>query len=1147
MSDELSQDQTEDRLLGQAASEFLAAVSRGENPSVGDYAKRYPTIAPLIEQALPAIAMLKGSEADQGSNKTGKLPKTLGDFQIIQEIGRGGMGVVYEAEQISMGRNVALKILPLTAMLDETRLERFQNEVRAAATLDHPHCVPIYAVGEDQGVHYYAMKLILGQTLAEVIHELQKKDPLLGRSISQISADGKQNGLLKENRDNFQQENTVSQEEDTTKTSQADSLSISRNSKSHQYFRQIAKLGVQTAEALHHAHERGIVHRDIKPSNLILDTSGSIWITDFGLARIETDAGLTLTGDFLGTLRYMSPEQALGKHALVDHRADIYSLGITLYELLALRPAIEGEDRVKILRDFAESEPPSLSKLVPSIPIELETIIAKAIEKNPSDRYATAEELAADLGRYLRHEPIFAKRSSLTERTIKWVRRHPMAASLIAVSLMALFSVVGLSLRHASELGSLNVELKQSIESVTQNQTLMEHYVYMADINLAYRAWEDNDLRACENMLLKHLPKEDEAPPGIEWRLLWRLSHPPVTTIDKIDSPLYAMTISPQGDVYAVAGEDSVVRIYDINNDRLIAQFPTEQIEINSVDFSPDGRKLATTGDDGTVKIWRFSDHSLLTEFRAYTEKAHGAKYLPDGKSMFTWGKNPSVYLWDLENGEKIGSFECPKDNFESVCLSADGKWLFTGDNFNEVTIFDVEQLKQADIVKTGGRTNCLAHAPNKNMIFAGTSRGAVLGWRIGEKEPFLQIERADSIQCISINSNEDTVAFGDGKGIIHVCNLNDTTDVMAIPAHLTAIQSLQFTPDGKRLISCGRDGQIKSHLLGAHSSQYFHKAKLEEPLELQWFSVVGDHQIVGHQAKKTNARFIMLDTNHLEKPTWDISVSANYAKPSNSVGTGRYLATYDSWSSSEMQEKGYPAEVLVIETNTGNIVHRWPWEREPCSITLSHEANLLAVAHVGWHTQLFNIETGEQLDEYELPALNNVAKMCLSPDGQILAFANLKSIYLLDTKSGKIVKTLEGLIGGVSTLTFSPDGSHVAAGCGMERDIRIWNVDTGKLTAELTGHLKQVYSLQFLSDHRLLSSDVDGFALWDIPSHQQYFYHKVGRHSHDLFEAANDKESASMIPNVIAMPPEDWLVLSLYHQSPQFLKLDVSDVWPKR
>lgn len=558
------------------------------------------------------------------------------------------------------------------------------------------------------------------------------------------------------------------------------------------------------------------------------------------------------------------------------------------------------------------------------------------------------------------------------------------------------------------------------------------------------------------------------------------------------------------------------------------------------------GSTAVNTGDDGTVKIWDCSDHALLTEFQASNAKATGAKHLPDGKSMLIWGTDHSVYLRDLESGKKIGSFWSPEDDFVNVCLSADGKWLFTGSIYGQLTLFDVERLNQVDLVLAGSRISCVAHAPKKNMIFAGTASGAVMGWRIGEKEPFLQIDRADPIDSIAVNFEENIIAFGDTKGIIQVCNLNDTTEVVAIPAHLAEVQSLNFTPDGKRLISCGRDGQIKSYLLGSTSSQYFHKVKLEEPFELQWFSVVGDHQIVGYQLRKPKSRFFMWDTNHLEKTTWEISVPGQYVRPSSSVVTGRYLATYASWKSSEMQKKGYPAEVLVLETNTGNIVHRWPWEREPCSIALSHEANLLAVADVDGHIQLFDIETGEQFHEFEPPALNRVVNMCLSPDGQILACANLKSIYMLDTKSGKIVKTLEGLIGGVSTLTFSPDGSHLAAGCGMERDIRIWNVDTGELSAELTGHLNQVYSLQFLSDDRLLSGDTNGFALWDIPSQQQYFYHKVGKHSHDLFEARKDNDSSNIYSNVVVMPPEDWLALAFLDENPQFLKLDVSDVWPK-
>ena len=258
------------------------------------------------------------------------------------------MGVVYEAEQISLGRRVALKVLPFAAMLDKQQLNRFKNEARAAGTLDHPNIVAIHSVGVERGVHYYAMQLIEGQSLAQVVEQLRNSNlprPLgEGRGEAQVDAASRAAPSDNIGCDSLKSRSARgtycrhrphrSHSRHSTLLAPRSQLSPPANTSAR-----IAQLGIQAAEALDHAHQNGILHRDIKPANLLVDDTGKLWITDFGLARIEQDAGMTMTGDLLGTLRYMSPEQALAKRVVVDHRSDIYSLGVTLYELLTLQPA----------------------------------------------------------------------------------------------------------------------------------------------------------------------------------------------------------------------------------------------------------------------------------------------------------------------------------------------------------------------------------------------------------------------------------------------------------------------------------------------------------------------------------------------------------------------------------------------------------------------------------------------------------------------------------------------------------------------------------------------------------------------------------------------------------------------------------------
>jgi serine/threonine protein kinase len=427
----------EERLLA-AVQEYLQAVEAGHRPDQAAFVCRFPHLADALEECLAGLEFVQAAtqrihpaRALAVSAETVPL-QTLGDFRIVREIGRGGMGIVYEAVQVSLGRPVALKVLPLAAALDGRQLQRFKNEAQAAAFLHHQHIVPVYAVGVERGVHYYAMQLIDGPNLASLLGAA--KPP---RRMDLARA------LRGENATTADPSGPAPAPAASTRADFTPPFSTLRAERPVEFFQTVARLASQAAVALDYAHGLGVVHRDIKPANLLLDGRGHLWITDFGLAQFRADTGLTQSGDMLGTLRYMNPEQAGGRRPAISHLTDVYSLGATLYELVTGRPIFDGADRETLLHQILHEEPRTPRAVDRAVPVELETIILKAVAKEPAERYATAQELADDLDRFLHDRPIRARRPSLWEQALRRARRHRGVVVSAVVCLLLL--VAGLS------------------------------------------------------------------------------------------------------------------------------------------------------------------------------------------------------------------------------------------------------------------------------------------------------------------------------------------------------------------------------------------------------------------------------------------------------------------------------------------------------------------------------------------------------------------------------------------------------------------------------------------------------------------------------------------------------------------------------
>ncbi len=461
-----------DERVGEAIEEYLALAEGGQTPEVGAFAARHPGLEDEVREALEGLALVRGLVGDSREEGGHRLEagRQVAGYRIVGELGRGGMGVVYEAVHVALDRPVALKVLGAHAAPDSTGRRRFLNEARTAAALHHTHIVPVFDVGQVGGLCYYAMQRIEGSGLDRVLRALR-----LGRST------GAGSGSVRPPSNPPQPEPA----EDLTSTwlGGSDALALGLSGvgrvareaaealgpppfvppRGASYYRWVAGVGRSAADALAYAHCRGVVHRDVKPSNLLVDSRGEVWVADFGLARRLSDPALTRSDGLLGTPRYMSPEQAEAR--AVDARTDVYSLGATLYELLTLRPPFEGQAAVELIRQILDREPPNPRKADPRIPRDLETIVLKALAKRPADRYASASEVADDLGRFLAHEPVRARRISPFGRAWRLARRNPVAASVTAVASVAVVATAAVS--HLGVLHALKDARDANIKTKT--------------------------------------------------------------------------------------------------------------------------------------------------------------------------------------------------------------------------------------------------------------------------------------------------------------------------------------------------------------------------------------------------------------------------------------------------------------------------------------------------------------------------------------------------------------------------------------------------------------------------------------------------------------------------------------------------------
>jgi WD40 repeat protein/serine/threonine protein kinase len=822
-------------LVGQVADEFLQRQERGERPDVQEYAARYPEAAPVLRKVLAGLALLERSLADAalpGTNDENPLTGTLGDFRILREVGRGGMGVVYEAEQISLGRRVALKVLPFAATLDPKQLQRFKIEAQAAAHLHHQNTVPVYGVGCERGVHYYAMQYIEGQTLAALIRELRQ---LAGLEAPDPSGSAAVVSPCCSEQPTGPNPTTTPPHHDTPSrsldaTPPVGALSTERSANSPAFFRTVAHLGVQAAEALEHAHAKGIIHRDIKPANLLVDVSGNLWITDFGLARMLSEAGLTMTGDLLGTLRYMSPEQALAKRVPVDHRTDIYSLGVTLYELLTLRPACNGRDRQEVLQQITFEEPRPPRRLNKAVPTELETIVRKAMGKNPAERYATAQELADDLRRFLDHKPIRAKKPTLWDWTRKWARRHQgvvttaIAGLIIALGILTVSMLLILS-AYRSEAKQHQTALKEGQSAVT---ALYRSLVREAEAIRRARGdgYRSKAWQRLRDALQLDTPEKDlnQLRQDAVACMGDFVGLDPVTWND-FPADVIAIALHPKGELLAIGLNNGMVLLWDLATGKATAQFQRHSSPVTGLAFAPDGVRLVSAEWNGTIHIWEKVNGDWTLGRTIGTEPRHvalipSASYpffmpyfnfarinsiaiTPDAKNLaaalgFRGAGSeclPStIALWNLADGTRSRNFDSGRrlEWTRAPALSPDGKFLaacylrYIGASVSlkaqeGVLVWDLDRFSgPRDLTPDLGFVYKAEFSPDGKLLACGCGEGiALFDTSKFQRQPFAPAQRS-SLVAFSPDSHLLAIA-NELLGQVRLWNVTSNREIAVV------------------------------------------------------------------------------------------------------------------------------------------------------------------------------------------------------------------------------------------------------------------------------------------------------------------------------------------------------------------------------
>ncbi|MGE0609242.1 MAG: protein kinase [Pirellulales bacterium] len=1096
------------------AIELQARQSRGDAPTIADYTGRFPNQLPILEEVFAAHAgtpqvaatvdfsfqpddtRAPAADVETGAasaaTQHGPTPhaRQFGDYEILEEIARGGMGVVYRARQMRLNRMVALKMIKSGDLADTHEVQRFFAEAEAAARLEHPHIVPIYEIGEHQGQHFFSMKLVEGASLKARLAE----GPMPAREAAE---------LLK-----------------------------------------------PLAAAVQFAHERGIVHRDLKPANVLLDRHGWPRVTDFGLAKqFGGDSELTKSGQVMGTPSYMPPEQAAGEIGQIGPHSDVYSLGAILYCALTGRPPFQAASVMETLQQVQNREPVAPRQLNPTVDRDLETICLKCLEKSPARRFPSAQALSEELDRFLQDLPIVSRRATPAERAVKWARRRPALAALAIVSGVAALAVTALGVgfyfhgqlraeklasdqqrdlaqaakqeadqqRNAAQaardgLAKEKVEVERQQAQVELQRDRVRRVLYCADINLADQAWQEAEVGRMMRILNRQVPTNNEPDlRGFEWYYLNRLSYTQQLTVYRHRWATGDQWLSRGTGLVAVGNKP--VRVWEVGTGQILNVFdaPNEQAWAQCVALSEDGKTLALGRWDGTLEVWdrlemkrRFSvpaafgtelrqqtvvgcvamnpdatriatgefgndmrlwdsQGELVQVLQGHTGSAGDLKFSPDGSQLATASSDRSVRLWNGTTGEFMGAFGPLPSNPLSIAWSKDGQQLAIAGYDGEI---ELRNLKDASVARTfrghRGSANEVDWHPDGGLLASCGHDGTVRIWNVADgRQTHLIRGHTDYVSNVAWLADGERVVSTANDGTSRVWNVHNRPERFEWTGHNHNVSSVSFRPDGDQFATAGRDGAL---ILWETAS-----GRIVKQLGCAARGLCG-------VAWTPDGKGISAGGDDGNVYVWDQESGQPRVFAGHTAGIqslrftpdGGLLVSASNDQTARIWDVASGAAVRVLEGHTNKIFDMALSPSGLQNATGGHDGKL----------KLWDTMTGQPQAEL---SIFNFPRLCYSPDGsQLLTPGMGFDVSVIKIADNSMTSSFaNGHDQGVSTIAYSPDGQRIATGS-YDKSVRIWDVETGQqcLVLPATG---PVYCLAFSPNGRWLVAGCDNSTLiWD-------------------------------------------------------------------